>query len=123
MPGGRSAESKPRPSTPTRNPFKPRIEPVASATAPSSPKVLAEVAGTYQTVTGGPTVIEAAMTVEGGKLFAEATGGLPKDELLADSDSTFFTRTSGIPIVFERDAKKKVTGVTIDWAIKGKKVK
>ena len=96
---------------------------MASATAPSSPKVLAEVAGTYQTVTGGPTVIEAAMTVEGGKLFAEATGGLPKDELLADSDSTFFTRTSGIPIVFERDAKKKVTGVTIDWAIKGKKVK
>ena len=96
---------------------------MASATAPSSPKVLAEVAGTYRLATGGPTLIEAAITVEGGKLFAEAKGGLSEDELLADSDSTFFTRTSGIPIVFERDAKKKVTGVTIDGAIKGKKVK
>ena len=87
---------------------------MTSATAPSSPKVLAEVAGTYQLVTGGPTLIEAAITVEGGKLRTSCWPIRTRPSSL---------RTSGIPMVFERDAKKKVTGVTIDGAIKGKKVK
>jgi hypothetical protein len=60
----------------------------------------------------------------GDRLFAQATGPsswpvnvlLPPvaGELLPQSDTRFFERLSGKPVTFSRDARGKVTGLTVD---------
>jgi serine-type D-Ala-D-Ala carboxypeptidase/endopeptidase len=61
---------------------------------------------------------------EGDRLFAQATGSsswpvnvlLPPGtgELLSQSETRFFERLSGEPVTFSRDARGKVTGLTVD---------
>ena len=63
------------------------------------------------------------MTVGGGKLFLDVPGRLMKAELLADSDSTFFIRSSGTPVAFGKDRGGKVTGIMIAGEFRGKKVR
>jgi CubicO group peptidase (beta-lactamase class C family) len=84
-------------------------------------KALGELAGEYALSYQG---LKALVTLEGDKLVLDVPGGpLAKDELLADSDSTFFLRASGTPVVFQRDAKGKPAGIVIAGGVKGKKVK
>jgi CubicO group peptidase (beta-lactamase class C family) len=64
------------------------------------------------------------VTVEGGKVFF----GIPdwsvaKDELLADTDSTFFARSNGTPVTFVRNPKGEVTGIMVAGSISGAKAK
>jgi hypothetical protein len=88
------------------------------------PKSLAELVGTYSLEVGLPKPVPAIVTTDGGKLFLRVD--LPQIgtvELLADSDSTFFTRGTGYPVTFDRDRSGRVTGITIEESAKGKKVK
>jgi CubicO group peptidase (beta-lactamase class C family) len=86
-------------------------------------KSLAELAGTYSLEVGQPKPVPAIVAVDGGKLFLRVD--MPQIgtvELLADSDSTFFTRGVGYSVTFDRDRSGRVTAITIDQSIKGKKV-
>ncbi len=46
-----------------------------------------------------------------------------KVELLADSDRTFFIRSTGTPVAFGKGRGGKVVGITIAGGIRGKTVR
>jgi hypothetical protein len=62
---------------------------------------------------------------EGDRLFAQTTGPRPlairallppiEGELLPESETRLFGRLSGRPIIFSRDAKSKITGLTVQF--------
>jgi CubicO group peptidase (beta-lactamase class C family) len=76
----------------------PDLGPVTKAVASVDPAVYAALAGTYR-VEGRN--LEAVLTVEGNRLFATGTG-IPRMELLPESDSVFFSREDGTAFTFVR---------------------
>lgn len=66
-----------------------------------------------------------AIRREGERIFAQATGAVPEDdvllwppdavELLPQSETRFFERLSGRPVVFDRDRRGRVTGLTLSY--------
>lgn len=87
------------------------------------PSTLGRLAGEYSLATQ-PKPMPATVTVEGNRVYMEVPAfGMAKTELLADSDSTFFLRSSGTPVAFGKDGRGRVTGITIAKEVQGKKVK
>ncbi|HET7039363.1 MAG TPA: serine hydrolase [Gemmatimonadales bacterium] len=70
---------------------------------------LAALAGTYR-VEGQPP--DLVITVDGGRVYAEAAGVLRRTELLTESDTVLFTRDEGITFQFEREGDR-VTAVRV----------
>lgn len=87
------------------------------------------LAGTYvlmsRAVSGESSQPGIAIRREGDRLFAQVTGtrSWPVDvllspiaaELLPESEGAFFERLSGAPMTFSRDARGKVTGLTMEY--------
>ena len=73
-----------------------------------APEALTPFMGQYRFGEAAGGMI-ATVTVEDGKLYSAASG--EKQELLAESDSVFFTRATGMPIVFRKRANGKATEV------------
>jgi CubicO group peptidase (beta-lactamase class C family) len=78
------------------------------------PRALAELAGVYRFDVGKPDPVLDTVTVENGKLYTAAGSTVAKEELLADTDTSFFSRNEGEPVVFVRDRSGHVSGVTIE---------
>ena len=76
---------------------------------PIAATALEELSGRYR-VEGSP--IELVVSAEGGRIFAEAEGALPRAELLGESATVFFTRDEGITFRFVREGKD-VTAVVV----------
>ncbi len=93
------------------------------AVHPTDPAVLADIAGRYRLSLGGPEPIVDTVTVSDGKLFMAAGGAIDRVELLAESDSTFFTRDVGYPVVFGRDSTGHVARVTLFGDAVGTKIR
>jgi CubicO group peptidase (beta-lactamase class C family) len=87
----------------------PDFRAVEKTVVPVAAPVLAGLAGRYL-VTGSP--VELTLTVEAGRLYAEAATVLPRTELLAESPTAFFTRDQGLAFRFET-AGDTVTAVTV----------
>jgi CubicO group peptidase (beta-lactamase class C family) len=101
----------------------PSHQPRRKTVVARDPATLGELAGEYS-MPGGAKPVPGTVTLEAGKLFFEVPGvGLAKTELLADSDSTFFARSSGMPVQFEKDPAGKVVGINVAGGVRGKKVK
>jgi hypothetical protein len=64
------------------------------------PDKLAALAGRYR-VEGQPP--DLVISVDGGRVFGEAEGALPRSELRPESETVFFTRDEGITFRFERE--------------------
>jgi hypothetical protein len=83
------------------------------------PKVLAEYVGTYQLT----PMFAIAITLEDGKLSAQATGQ-SKFPIFAESPTKFFLKVVDAQIEFSRDGGGQVTSLTLYQngnAAKGKK--
>jgi CubicO group peptidase (beta-lactamase class C family) len=100
----------------------PSHHPVVKQLVRKDSTALADFAGSYALDAGGPKPVPAVVSIESGRLFLDVPlGGLDKSELLADSDTTFFLRGSGIPVVFRRDRTGAVARIVIDGSVTGKK--
>ena len=75
------------------------------------PKILADYVGTYQLAPNFDLVI----TLEGGKLFAQATGQ-GKTDLYAESETKFFPTVVPAVIEFVKDSQGKVTNIVLHQA-------
>ena len=92
-----------------------------------STQVYAAYVGQYQRsgVANTPSLPGIGIRLEGGRIIAQATGPrswpmralLPgvEGELLPESETRLFGRLSGIPITFSRDARDKVSGLTVQF--------
>ncbi len=85
------------------------------------PKVMIQFVGQYRF--SDPPGVLATVTVEGGKLFVEAKEMGAKQEILAESDSTFFGRDSGWPFVFRKRTKGKAMELLVAGEALGVRVK
>jgi CubicO group peptidase (beta-lactamase class C family) len=83
---------------------------------------LAKFVGTYRFDVGGMAPMLDTVTVEHGKLFMRSGAMIEKVEILADSDSTLFTRDDGTKLVFERDTHGRIVALTVPGVISGPKV-
>jgi CubicO group peptidase (beta-lactamase class C family) len=102
----------------------PSHHPVEKTVVPKDPSALAEVAGEYALQLGAPKPVAMLVKVVDGKLMAEiAPPFAQKDEILADSETTFFLRSSGYPVLFKLDGEGKVIGVTIAGSVTGTRVR
>jgi CubicO group peptidase (beta-lactamase class C family) len=86
------------------------------------PQTLASLAGIYSFELGEPRPVLDTVTVESGRLYMAADTTVPKEELLAHSGGSFFTRNEGVPVTFIRDGTGHVVGMKID-ALNGTRVK
>ncbi len=84
---------------------------------------LARLVGTYRIAMGGSAFLLDTVTVEGGRLFMRAGRAIDKVELLADTDSTFFTRNDDTPVVFDHDRAGRVVGLTVPGVVRGTRVR
>jgi CubicO group peptidase (beta-lactamase class C family) len=87
---------------------------------------LAGLVGVYRLTVGGSETILDTITVDHGRLFtSDMSGGMAIDkvELLADTDSAFFTRDDGTPVLFDRNRARRVVGMTMVGVGSGPKVK
>ena len=100
----------------------PSHRPTARTAVARDPATFGALSGDYL-LAGGPEPLPATVRVDGGKLFLDVPGRVMKAELVADSDSTFFVRSSGTGVAFEKDRGGQVVGITIAGDIRGKKVK
>ncbi|MEO8452618.1 MAG: serine hydrolase domain-containing protein, partial [Gemmatimonadota bacterium] len=83
---------------------------------------LAGLVGEYALDVGAPKPLPATVTIEDGRLMLDVpTGSIGKVELLADSDSTFFTRSAGLPIAFGRDRTGRVIEIVVAGSARGKR--
>ena len=73
------------------------------------PKVLEQYVGQYRIAT---PPIDISVTLDNGKLLALVAGRL-KLALLAESETTFFSRDVSAQIIFARDAAGQVTGLSL----------
>jgi len=92
-----------------------------------STQVYAAYVGQYQRsgVANTRSLPDIGIRPEGGRIIAQATGPrswpmralLPgiEGELLPESETRLFGRLSGIPITFSRDARDKVSGLTVQF--------
>jgi CubicO group peptidase (beta-lactamase class C family) len=86
------------------------------------PKVLTAVAGHYRVkVEKNPT--DVTVTADSGKLFVAAPPFIQRVQLMAESDSSFFTRDGGMPVVFHRTAAGRVDAITLAREVKGQRVR
>lgn len=76
---------------------------------PLEPSVLAQYVGQYKIASPPVDII---VTRDGGTLFAQIAGRL-KLALLAESETTFFSRDVSAQITFVKDAAGQVTGLTL----------
>lgn len=84
-------------------------------------KSLDQWTGVYRiSAAGGFNV---TVSVEGGKLFVLAEGRDPKEEMLAEGDSTFFGRNSGTSFVFRKRVDGKASEVFAAGQVVGTRVK
>jgi len=65
--------------------------------------------GTYEVT----PAYKIAITREGGRIFAQATGQ-PKVEIFPETETRFFLKVADIQIAFERDEAGNVTGLVIE---------
>ncbi|MGE0552756.1 MAG: serine hydrolase [Gemmatimonadales bacterium] len=96
----------------------PSHRPIEKAVVPIDAARLARLAGNYAFPfrRGQPAI--GHVTLEDGRLYFEAPdAGFGKTELLADSDSTFFTRGSDLPARFLIDAGGRATGLSLAGTI------
>jgi hypothetical protein len=91
----------------------PRHGPDMKTAVAVDPKSVAPLAGRYSFSVGGMGHMVDTVTVENGKLFMASRRSMDKVELLADTDTTFFTREGGLPVIFDRDKAHHVVGLTI----------
>jgi len=83
--------------------------------------------GQYQRTAAvdAPSKLGIGIRLEGNKIVAQATGPrawpirelLPaiEGELLPESETRLFGRLSGVPLIFSRDAQRKIAGVTVQF--------
>jgi len=93
-----------------------------TAVAPN-PHAEAELVGRYQLVGAGTRAIVDTVSMQDGKLFMAAGDEFARDELLAETDSTFFTRSQGIPVTFDRNKRGRVIGMSIAGDIKAVRIR
>jgi CubicO group peptidase (beta-lactamase class C family) len=75
------------------------------------PALLAAYAGTYELAPSFSITI----TLENGRLFAQATGQ-PKFEIFAESETSFFLKVVDAQLEFQKDAAGTVTGLVLHQA-------
>jgi CubicO group peptidase (beta-lactamase class C family) len=81
---------------------------------------LAAFVGTYRLDVG--MMMLDTVTLEHGKLFMRSGDMMNKVEILADTDATFYDRWDGTKILFDRDKKGRVVGLTVPGVVSGPKV-
>ena len=86
-----------------------------------SPQALAALVGVYRFKSPDYQFMD-TVTVQNGKLMMSAGEAMSRTELLAGTDSTFFTRDEGISVVFDRDAHGRVVGMTHGGGMKGTRI-
>ncbi len=100
----------------------PGHHPVELTVASLAPEAKQALLGTYQLNVKGFGEGKAVVTLEAGRLELDVNiGGLGKDELLAETDSTFSLRESGVSVGFERKPDGRVVAIVIDGAVRGTK--
>ena len=80
----------------------------------------AGLVGEFALEAGMPKPLPARVSYTAGRLMLEVpVSSIGVVELLADSDSTFFTRGSAIPVRFRRDARGRAVAIVVDGSITG----
>ena len=90
-------------------------------TVARSPKSLAPLVGMYRFKSPDYDFVD-TVTAQNGTLLMRAGPAITPTELLADTDSTFFTRDEGISVVFDRDLHGRVVGMTHGGSMKGTRI-
>ena len=90
-------------------------------TVARSPQALAQLIGVYRFKSPDYKFVD-TVTVQNGKLMMIGGPASAPTELLADTDSTFFDRDQGFPVVFDRDRHGRVVGMTMLGRMKGTRI-
>jgi CubicO group peptidase (beta-lactamase class C family) len=101
----------------------PSRHPIAKTVVKKDSTELRALAGEYLMAAGVSQRITALVTVEGDKLFLSSASGLiPRTELLAESDSTFFSREGNLTVAFRRSGSGPAKSIEID-GIRGARIR
>ncbi len=102
----------------------PSHHPKERVTIPIDSAMAAALIGEYALEAGMPKPIPAVVRYAGGRLTLDVpVGAIGVVELLAQPDSSFFTRGSAIPVGFRRGADGRATAIVVDGSTTGPRVR